>query len=96
MEKVEYPYCEEYVKIDTCEHYEGTEEYECPNCSKNFEVNAEPTINYLVIGKADCLNGTEHNWVQTIGFPEIYFKGKYHCADCSATVTFKKELATKE
>lgn len=99
MEKVECPYCEDYVEIDPSnqEHYEGTCVYECPNCSKNFEVFAEPTIHYSSIGKkAECLNGTEHNWIQTIGFPEIYFKGKYHCEDCSATVTFKEELATKE
>jgi len=89
-------YCEKYVQLDTDEHYEGYEQYECPNCYKNFEVYAEPTVNYKVMGKADCLNGAEHKWKQQIGYPKLHFRGKYICEDCTATKTIKEEMATKE
>lgn len=92
---VKCPYCEDYVNIDNCDHYDGYEEYECPRCSKIFEVYAEPSIHYSACGKADCLNGAEHKWKKQIGFPEIAFKGKYICEDCSATKEVKEELATK-
>jgi len=95
-ESIKCPYCEEYVEIEPYdEHYEDCQEYECLNCSKNFELYAEPTIDYSVVGKADCLNGGEHEWRQKTGSPEFYFKGKYICNDCSATKTVEEELATK-
>ena len=98
MESVECPYCEEYVDIDpsSYEHYENEQEYECPNCSKNFEVYAEPTINYSVVGKADCLNGADHKWKPRVGIPSLHFRGKYRCEDCSATKTVEDELATAD
>lgn len=93
---VECPYCEEYVELNADDHYEGYAEYECPECGKNFEVLAEPTVEYTAQGKADCLNGGEHIWEQKRGYPEIHFRGKYQCRDCSATKEVKEELATKE
>lgn len=96
MEEVECPYCEEYTGIESDDHYEGLEEYECKNCSKYFEVFAEVEVNYSSCGKADCLNGGEHKWKQISGAPEIHFRGKYRCEDCSAEHTVKEELATKE
>ena len=95
-ETVQCPYCEKCVEINTDEHYEGDEEYQCSECEKYFEVYAEATINYSVSGKADCLNGGEHRWQQQIGAPEIHFKGKYLCEDCSATKIVAEEQATKE
>ncbi len=94
--KVECPYCEKHVEIDTEEHYEGDEKYQCIECKKYFEVHAEPTISYSVRGKADCLNGGEHEWVQQIGTPAIYYKGHYFCKNCSATRIVESETATKE
>jgi len=96
MTTVECPYCEEYVEIDTDDHYEDYEEYECPNCSKNFEVFAEATVSYSVCYKADCLNGGEHKWKQKIGVPEAFFKGKYFCEYCSKEKVVSEELATDE
>jgi len=94
-ESVECPYCKEYVDIEPDEHYEDFEEYECSKCNKNFEVFAEVDIRYSVYGKADCLNGGEHKWKEQVGVPEIHFRGKYLCEDCSATHTKSEELATK-
>ena len=98
MEEFECPYCEEYSEFDPSgyEHYEEYEEYQCPKCEKNFEVYAQPTIDYSVCDKADCLNGGEHKWKQIVGYPEIHFRGKYRCEDCSAKKSVKTELATKE
>lgn len=96
-ETLECPYCEKYVEVEmNDEYYEDTEEYSCPECNKNFEVLAEPQIYYSTQGKADCLNGAEHKWKQQIGAPEIHFKGKYICEDCSASKSVAEELATKE
>jgi len=96
MEEVECPYCEEYIEIYPDEHYEGYEEYQCSSCGKFFEVYAEQCINYSVQGRADCLNGEEHNWKPIFGVPEIYFRGKYRCRDCSKEMTIESELATEE
>ena len=96
-ENIQCPYCEEYVEIEPYdEHYENYEEYECPKCRKNFEMFAETTINYSVVGRADCLNGSKHKWKQQVGTPEIYFRGKYICEDCSATRRVEEERASKE
>jgi len=95
-ETIKCPYCEEYVEFQPDEHYEGYEEYQCPKCSKNFEVFAEVTTDYSTVGKADCLNGAAHKWRQIVGLPEFHFKGKYRCEDCSAEKTVEAEMATKE
>ncbi len=94
--EVKCPYCEKFIEIHPDEHCEDTEIYECPNCQKNFEVLAEVSINYESLGKADCLNGGEHQWKQIVGCPEFHFKGKYRCKNCSETKTVTEELATKE
>lgn len=93
---VECPYCEEYVKIGTDEHYEGYEIYTCPKCDKNFEVYAESSVHYSTYGKSDCLNGSKHKWKPQIGIPKIYFRGSYVCETCSATKKVKEELATQD
>ena len=95
-EEVKCPYCEKYIIINTDEHNEGYEVYECPKCNKNFEVFAEPTIDYTVGDKAECLNGGEHQWKQRIGYPQWYFTGKYLCRNCSARKTIKEEQLTEE
>ncbi len=95
-ERVKCPYCEEYVDIKPDEHYEGTEEYQCPKCEKIFEVDAEAYTSYMARGKADCLNGGKHEWKQQIGAPDIHFKGKYLCNNCSARRTVAEEVATPE
>ena len=93
---VECPYCKDYVEIDTDDHYDGYDEYECPECGKIFEVYAEQTVEYFSCGKAPCLNDGEHKWLPKKGVPEIYFKGKYYCEFCSATKEVQEELATKK
>jgi len=97
-ETVKCPYCKEYTEINAFEqeHYEDYCEYQCEYCSKNFEVYAEPTTKYSVVGKADCLNGSKHIWIPLVGSPEIWFRGKYRCRDCSKEMEVKSELATKE
>jgi len=96
LEDVEGPYWEDYVSIEPDDHYQGVSEYQCPECDKYFEVIAEPSIDYTARGKADCLNGAEHKWILKAGYPEIHYRGKYRCEDCSAEKEVKEELATKE
>lgn len=96
MEEVKCPYCEKYVEINVDDFYEGHQEFECPNCSKNFEVFAEPSVNYTPGEKAECLNGGEHDWKLIKGVPEIHFWGRYRCKNCSARKSIDEELATQE
>lgn len=96
MTEIKCPYCQQYVEIDTDDHYEDEEEYSCPKCSKNFEVSKKLEIRYSACGKADCLNGADHKWKPQVGSPAPHFRGKYICEDCSATKNVKSELATDE
>jgi len=103
METVTCPYCENNTKINPIdrEHYDGEEEYECEHCGKCFEVLAETYTRYSACDKADCLNGGNHKWKQVVGYPEIHFKGRYRCEDCSTEYcsteyTLQEEVVTED
>lgn len=69
---LECPYCEAELKDpDECYEQDVTYEHECPHCGKNFVFNVEYT-RYYSADKADCLNGSEHDYRKTATFPEKY------------------------
>jgi hypothetical protein len=80
---VECPYCSHLQDICHDDGY-GYEEgkrhnQECGKCGKTFVFETEISISHEVF-KADCLNGSDHNWQPTKTFPKEYTK--MMCSDC--------------
>ncbi len=63
------PYCKTGMD-DPDECYEDgvTYEHECPSCEKYFVFTVEYTRTYSA-GKADCLNGADHDYKKTRTIP---------------------------
>lgn len=82
MTKIECPYCETELDIDTTEIYDPDqpEEVKCPLCKSLFHIEVEfiPTYNSYQV---PCLNGEDHKWIGGIveGFPTSY---TLYCAYC--------------
>lgn len=76
------PYCDE-----TCEPSPDsnepnvTYEHECEHCGKNFVYTLEYYAHYSE-SRADCLNGSEHDWQDIKGWPPEHFTGKQRCSNC--------------
>lgn len=82
MNDVECPYCENVVEINHDGY--GLEEgvfhnQECPYCEKYFVYQTIITFNYDTY-KADCLNGSEHEFKYTTTFPMEFTEKK--CIYC--------------
>jgi len=88
MDEIECPYCEH--GFDLC-HDDGAyyneedkpEECECPKCEKNFLVYSQQDWSFTG-QKADCLNGSPHNWEPQSGYPNPFHFGRFDCKDCGA------------
>lgn len=81
------PYCEECLgdHVDDCYNADTEYEHECSKCGKNFVF----TICYypsFTSEKADCLNGSEHNFEKINGIPEEVFKNRRRCSMCSKEI----------
>ena len=77
------PYCDSEVEI--C-HDDGfgyaedeTYQYECPDCGKNFVFTTSIHF-YYSAEKAECLNGGEHDYKETMTTPRRYTK--LRCTMC--------------
>ena len=77
------PYCDSEVEI--C-HDDGfgyaedeTHKYECPDCGKNFVFTTSIHF-YHSADKAECLNGGEHDYKETMTVPRRYTK--LRCTMC--------------
>jgi len=80
------PYCHDEVEINHDDGY-GYEEDNifnqyCGNCGKTFIYTTSIHF-YYDLERADCLNGSPHNWKKIVGYPEVYFKNKRRCCVCS-------------
>lgn len=81
--ELECPYCEHEFDIN---HDDGfgykediTEEIQCPECEKYFVFTASITWHYEAY-KADCLNGSEHDYQLTRTIPKAF--SKMRCTMC--------------
>ena len=80
---VECPYCNNWQEINHDDGY-GYEEYtvhnqECGNCDKTFAFYTSISFYYESF-KADCLNGSEHNFEVQCCAPREFTK--MVCVDC--------------
>lgn len=84
-EDVECPYCGKWNEI---QHDDGhglsedeAHEEMCGECEKYFVFYTCISFSYSA-QKADCLNGSEHDWRPTFIFPK-YWPNARHCLACS-------------
>lgn len=84
--EIQCPYCEE--SFDLCHddgayynHEEELEECQCPECEKYFMVQSSQSWDFEGF-KADCLNGSPHDWKQENGYPKAYYHGRFKCSMC--------------
>ena len=83
MSDVDCPYCQSEQEINHDDGY-GFEEdrahhQECWNCDKTF-VYTTGILYVYHERKADCLNGSDHNWEPTRTYPKNY--SRMICVDC--------------
>ena len=83
MDIVECPYCKEDVELnhDDGAHYNENEmeQERCEGCDKYFMVSGSVSWDYEGY-KADCQNGTEHDYKITNTFPIKY--SRMCCSMC--------------
>jgi len=83
MSDLECPYCGKGQEIchDDGYGYEEDQlhEQECGECEKTFTFTTSTSFYYSGY-KADCLNGGNHKWENTITTPVQFTK--MHCLDC--------------
>jgi len=98
MKDVECPYCGKEQEIDHDDGYGYDEDklcsQECSECEQYFVYTTAITFSHTAY-KADCLNGSEHNYQPTITFPKT--STRMECVDCGemrspTTVEWKKIL----
>lgn len=75
------PYCKKLIEQESPEDFEQDVTYqaECPWCFKNFVYTVSVFIS-INADKADCLNGTEHNFKLTHTIPKEY--SRMRCTMC--------------
>jgi len=92
-EDVECPYCEKYNEInhdDGFGYEEGVKhEMDCSHCKKTFVFETAISFDYYS-EKADCLNGSKHDFKAQTTFPRQFTK--MCCTMCDA----KREPTEKE
>lgn len=86
MEDIECPYCEKWQEInhdDGFGYEEGVKhEQQCSDCRKHFTFTTSISY-YYEAEKADCLNGSEHDFRPTKTYPKEYTK--MECSMCEET-----------
>lgn len=83
MKDLECPYCDASLEINHDDGF-GYEEnvkhqMQCSECGKYFVFETDITF-YYEPEKADCLNGSEHDWKATTTYPKEYTQ--IECMQC--------------
>lgn len=87
---LECPYCEKWQEPSPDNRdVDVPYEHECEFCEKNFQYTIEYTASYDS-SKADCLNGSPHDYQEIRGFPKEYFANKRRCSMCDDEITIKE------
>lgn len=75
------PYCDKEVEINHDDGYDDGEIYNdyCGHCGKYFVYTTTIIISHSLY-QADCLNGSDHNFVKTNTYPPEY--AKIRCDIC--------------
>lgn len=80
---VECPYCGKGQEINHDDGYGYTEgvfhEQRCGHCDKTFVYETSISFSYDA-GKADCLNGSPHDWQTTCTVPIVFTQMR--CKSC--------------
>ena len=83
MKDVECPYCgtEQDISHDDGQGYAEDEQHQqwCRNCEKYFVFTTSISFSYDA-SKADCLNGSPHNFKSTQTWPKEFTRMR--CEDC--------------
>ena len=84
MENVQCPYCENWQEVCHDDGFGYSEdkahEDQCLNCEKYFVFHTSISFRYSS-GKADCLNGSDHDWKKMIIYPKFWPDAR-RCSDC--------------
>ena len=93
MKDTNCPYCNAEINID---HYEGQgysedelHEQQCPECEKYFVFTTYTMYSYSP-EKADCLNGSKHDFKPTMTHPKCF--AKMECSMCE----IRRDLTNEE
>ena len=93
MKDLECPYCNQELDVchDDGENFDESENHEmqCKFCEKNF-IFRTSIVYYYYPEKADCLNGSPHDFKPTKTFPK--FLTKMRCSICGT----KREITADE
>ena len=85
MKDIECPYCDflQDINHDDGYGYQEDETYmqECPDCGKTFAFTTSISF-YYDVEKADCQNGSDHNYEPTFTYPKEYTR--MQCTMCDA------------
>lgn len=96
MNDINCPYCNAELEIDHDEGYGYEEdqiyEQECVECHKYFVYSTSISY-YYDAEKADCLNGSEHDWKQTTTYPKEFTKMRCSMCDAERTLTSNEKEA---
>lgn len=91
MSDTNCPYCDAEIKInhDDGQGYEEgyPHEQHCRECDKYFIFYTHVSFSYYP-QKADCLNGGEHSYKETVTFPKEF--SRLRCVDCGHEKPLKK------
>lgn len=92
MNQTECPYCKCLTEVELERDWATTKndphEAKCCHCHKNFVFHTEFFLT-LHPKKADCLNGSPHQFAEWLGLPHGYEKKE--CKDCGLVVARKLE-----
>lgn len=82
MDTLECPYCQhDNSAPDDCYEQDTLYETECRECDKVFMFNIS-YIPYYEGYKADCLNGSQHEFMWIFGQPRFHFVNQRTCRMC--------------
>lgn len=90
MNELECPYCKCLTEVELERDWATTKndphEAKCCHCHKNFVFHTEFVLT-LHPKKADCLNGSPHQFAEWLGLPHGYEKKE--CKDCGIIIAKK-------